>query len=206
MMELFTRRVPTMAIAAAMAVGCGGSPGVVAPPASASALPATSAGPAPSAAASVEPRAQGELRALAARDTKLDELRQKQSEAKNTIGAIARGVVSAYERENVGTGPTHHFPLSAPKTPATTPKGERVQSSRDQWEKDPGWRDIRFEVTEPQRYSYESITAKDGKSVTVRAYGDLDGDGVESIFEVIVTVDAKGFAKIGELKTTREDE
>lgn len=44
----------------------------------------------------------------------------------------------------------------------------------------PTWQALRFSIDEPNRYSYELATA--GGGYTVRAYGDLDCDGVYSTF------------------------
>lgn len=110
--------------------------------------------------------------------------RAKTSEAKSTVGAIARGVVAAYEREAVSDDlaaqAVHKLPPSAPRTPAEVPKGKKYQSSPADWAH-PGWKEIKFEMTQPQYYSYELSVAPDGKSFEVRAIGDLDGDGVTSL-------------------------
>jgi hypothetical protein len=47
-------------------------------------------------------------------------------------------------------------------------------------------------MTEPQYYGYEFVTSKDGKTATVRAHGDLDGNGKESLFELTVKMTKEG--------------
>jgi type IV pilus assembly protein PilA len=111
--------------------------------------------------------------------------RAKTSEAKSTLGAIARAVVAAYEREAVSDDPSaaavHKLPPSAPRVPAEVPKGKKYQSTPADWAH-PGWKEIKFEMTQPQYFSYELVVAPDGKSFEARAIGDLDGDGVTSLF------------------------
>jgi hypothetical protein len=50
------------------------------------------------------------------------------------------------------------------------------------------------------------VTAKDGKSVVVRARGDIDGDGITSLFELDVHLDAKGVPMIAPLIRERDPE
>jgi hypothetical protein len=138
---------------------------------------------------------------LAARDS-------KKAEARNTVARIAATIASAYQSEATSadsTQPKHHLPPSARAIPQVVPKGTVYQSTSAEWST-PGWKDIHFVITEPQYYQYEFETSKDGKSVIVRAHGDLDGNGKSSLFEMTVSIDKQGQVKISELKAKDEDE
>lgn len=115
----------------------------------------------------------------------------KLAEAKNTVGAISRGLIAYMEMESAnGKRPTR-FPSSAPATPAKAPSGTKFVPDESTWSH-PTWKALRFEMTMPMYYSYEVSVAKDGKTATVRAHGDLDGDGKLSTIEQTLTIDKKG--------------
>lgn len=125
----------------------------------------------------------------------------KTSEAKNTIGAITRGAMAAYERETLGgAGSTHQLCKSTPRTPAAVPTGKKYQpdstpgSDFESGDATSGWKCLKFTVTSPVYYSYEyrqggpyKCPARGGvdpgpDGFEVSAEGDLDGDGVTSLF------------------------
>lgn len=74
------------------------------------------------------------------------------------------------------------LPPSLPDTPSTVPCGER----REPWPADahPGWADVGFAPLEPLHYSYALLVHPNGRDFTVRARGDLDCDGVTSVYEL----------------------
>jgi hypothetical protein len=125
----------------------------------------------------------------------------KASEAKNTIGAIARGVVGAYEREDLSGG--HKLCPSAPPVPAAVPRGTKVAASVDAGVdyQHPSWDCLRFAMSMPQYYQYEYRVggpykgpARGGpdagpEGFEISAEGDLDGDGVTSLFTMTGKVD-----------------
>lgn len=112
-------------------------------------------------------------------------------EARSTVGAISRDLASYMESEDSkGKRPTR-FPPSAPPTPAKVPSGVKYQPDGSTWSH-PTWRAIRFEMSTPSYYSYEIITSKDGRAATVRAHGDLDGDGKLSTIERTLTLGKDG--------------
>ncbi len=82
----------------------------------------------------------------------------------------------------------HRFPRSAPRVPQKIPAGIKVTATLADWQHK-SWSAIDFHPEEDLYYSYEYETSKDGKRATVRARGDLDGDGVESLFELDVRVE-----------------
>jgi len=94
------------------------------------------------------------------------------AEATANIQAMVTGAI-AYAEEHGA------FPPAVPRTPA-------LASSEDRpWPDDasPGWDALGFHPSDPIRYSYEFAILPNGECAA-RAYGDLDGDGVESLFEV----------------------
>jgi len=112
-------------------------------------------------------------------------------EAKVTVSSLARGLVAYMETQDArGKRPTR-FPPSAPPTPAKVPAGTKFAPDATTWSH-PTWKALRFEMENPMYYSYEIITSKDGRSATVRAHGDLDGDGKLSTIERTVTLEKSG--------------
>jgi hypothetical protein len=113
----------------------------------------------------------------------LIEAEEKTQEARGNLWSMQSGVKNAvYESKK------HVFPPSAGPVPLVVPKGVTYQSSAKDWSA-PTWQAIKFQVTDPQRYQYEIVTAKDGKTCVLRARGDLDGDGVTSVFEIKMRMD-----------------
>ena len=118
----------------------------------------------------------------------------KQAEAKSVLGKMAMDVVANYERETVDPkNPNKILPRrktvcigSQSRTPAVVPKGVKYQSTPKDWAT-PFWQDVRFAMTMPQYYAYSAVASKDGRSCTLVAEGDLDGDGKTSRFEVVIT-------------------
>jgi type IV pilus assembly protein PilA len=135
----------------------------------------------------------------------------KSAEARNTIGAITRGAVAAYERENApselvttgqsSTGSSHSLCGSSVAIPTalTSVKNKKYQPDPTK-DKDyntgnsqTGWRCLKFQMTEPQYYQYgygkgaRVLNNTAGPAVpasgwVTEAMGDLDGNGVNSEF------------------------
>ena len=130
----------------------------------------------------------------------------KTSEAKNTLGAINRASVSAYERENIpgqlladagsSTQATHTLCGNATPVPAAVPAGKKYQPSTaagadfNGGTATAGWKCLKFGMTEPHYYQYAytkgaygitaglaALQAAPGTGWTAEAKGDLDGDG-----------------------------
>jgi hypothetical protein len=72
--------------------------------------------------------------------------------------------------------------------PAAVPRGAKYQSSVDDWKP---WAGIGFKLDEPQYFQYEVVAAKDGKNAEILARGDLDGDGVSSLYRLKIQLDPK---------------
>ncbi|WP_437960527.1 hypothetical protein WME76_13360 [Sorangium sp. So ce119] len=128
----------------------------------------------------------------------------KTAEAKNTVLAIARSAVGAFERaagsqKNVPPS-SRHLCKSANPVPAAVPRGARYTPSSspgqdfNQGDDTSGWRCLQFNLAMRAYYQYDYRAGsgykgparggpdpgKDGFEVS--AEGDLDGDGTTSLF------------------------
>jgi type IV pilus assembly protein PilA len=138
----------------------------------------------------------------------------KTSEAKNSIGAIARGAAGAYEKENTSSenvtegssseGFSHELCGSATAVPsAGVPKGTKYQPNTaagtdyDTGSATSGWKCVKFNLSKPQYYQYHYLNGANtpgmsggvtcsgaGTCFAAGAVGDLDGDSATSLFEL----------------------
>jgi hypothetical protein len=133
----------------------------------------------------------------------------KTSEAKNTLGAIARGAMASFEREGA-PGAKRALCKSANPVPSTVPSGRKYQpatspgSDYETGDDTTGWACLRFSMTQPQYYQYGYTAGGPYKGPAhggpdpgpngfeAWAIGDLDGDGVTSLFTLTGSVDATG--------------
>jgi len=131
----------------------------------------------------------------------------KTGEAKNTIGAITRSAVAAYERETtpnevLADGATsaqtvHSFCGSAVTTPTTPPPAKKYQPSTvdnadfNTGDNLNGWKCLKFNLNEATYFSYayakgagtfSAGSKADATGFEVSAQGDLDGNSVLSTF------------------------
>jgi type IV pilus assembly protein PilA len=141
----------------------------------------------------------------------------KTAEAKYTVGAISRAAVSAYERDSTDdSGKLVHAlcdstGLNAPDhgpVPATLPQAMKYMPSSapgadfETGTSRGGWRCLKFTVSSPIYYQYHYNKGGDyldpssfslGPSAfEAAARGDIDGDGVPSLFTRTGKVDAGG--------------
>jgi hypothetical protein len=77
------------------------------------------------------------------------------------------------------------YPPTVELTPREVPRGEPVTDPEGTWD-NPTWRLLSFGWTVPHCYSFafESNNRKGFAEFRASAHGDLDGDGVQSSFEV----------------------
>lgn len=129
--------------------------------------------------------------------------RAKMSEAKNTIGAIARGLAAYMEREDEQGNRATRFPPSTPPAPPEIPRGTKSIPDEHTWSH-PTWEEVRFMINSPVYFSYQIETAPDGRTAVARAIGDLSGDGKILIFERTVSVDPTGNVVLSPEVITRE--
>ena len=121
----------------------------------------------------------------------------KTAEAKNAVGEMSRDALSKYEGETMNgstlaggstTGVVRDLcPSASAKVPSFVPKATKYQSTNADWNVDDsavprrGFACLHFEMSQPQYYSY-NYTAVSLTSFTAAAEGDLDGDGITSLF------------------------
>lgn len=120
----------------------------------------------------------------------------KTAEAKNTVGAIARGAQMAWERESAESG-AHRFCASATSVPATVPAGKKhmpsVSTGMDfnTGDENTGWMCLKFSMTTPIYYQYHyhqgsgylaPAVSPGADGFEAAARGDLDGNGTTSLF------------------------
>ncbi|HEY8041057.1 MAG TPA: type II secretion system protein [Polyangiaceae bacterium] len=135
----------------------------------------------------------------------------KTAEARNSLGQIAKDAAAEYERESMaatvlGTKTSSAISRSLCKSAsATVPsasaaiRGRKYQSNPKEWNADAagnsGFACLKFSMDQPQYYMYGySITGTGGNtgdSFTASAQGDLNGDGVLSLFQLTGSVNAK---------------
>jgi hypothetical protein len=123
-------------------------------------------------------------------------------EAREAVYTIARALTEYATRTRV-PGKHPKFPPSAPLVPDDIPYGKRVTPNPHAFSH-PSWRDIGFSSDKPTFYACDFVTAKDGRSVVVRARGDIDGDGTTSLFELDVRLDARDTPIIAPLIRERD--
>lgn len=99
------------------------------------------------------------------------------------------------------------YPDSVGLTPARVPAGQRVTDAPGTWDHHT-WRRLDFRMNGPHGfcYEFESHKAGNASAFSVRAHGDLDGDGVTSTFEITGASRDSEEPTIGELRVHREVE
>jgi type IV pilus assembly protein PilA len=133
----------------------------------------------------------------------------KTTEAKNTVGAISRGAVAAYERETAAselvvegansTAASHALCTSAGAVPAAVPAGTKYQPNTaegldfETGTSTEGWKCLRFSLTQPIYYQYNyhagaGYVATNNPAIPgatgfeAAAAGDLDADAMPGLF------------------------
>jgi type IV pilus assembly protein PilA len=122
----------------------------------------------------------------------------KTTEARNSLGIIAKSASASFDREGMsGTVLTVNQastrsdtlcpPSSAiPSTPEAI-QGRKYQSDPSEWSTDPGWICLKFQMKDPQYYRYQYVAdglGRVGDGFTAYAWGDLNGDGRTSQFSI----------------------
>ena len=148
----------------------------------------------------------------------------KTSEAKNTIGAIARGAKQSFERETAkselitddtggaSTGASHALCDSAAPMPATVPVGTKFQpgvgaDGFDTGDATTGWKCLKFSMTQAVYYKYTYIkgssplTTAKGGTTTVTAAESFEA-GAEGDLDGDTNTSA--FALVGQVDASNE--
>lgn len=131
----------------------------------------------------------------------------KTSEAKQTVGAIARAATAAYERETysnqllpdgISSATTMHvLCASSSQVPAATPAGKKYQPSTadgadfNTGDNLTGWKCLEFALTQPTYYSYiyqqgTGFSGANGSGATAAGFeasatGDLNGNAAGAL-------------------------
>jgi len=127
----------------------------------------------------------------------------KTAEATNSLGIMAQDAVAAYERESMAAttmaqktsaGLSRQFCGTVSKTvpsAAASIQGKKYQSVPSEWTVDAagnsGFACLKFTMDAPQYYMYSygvSGSGAAGNSFTGQAQGDLNGDGVLSLYQI----------------------
>ncbi len=128
----------------------------------------------------------GQLTAMSIIATERYLLSAKTAEAKATLAQIVKAYQQSFR--DAGSGKKPRKLVSLPPVPAVIPRGDAYQSTPDDWKP---WASIGFSLAGAQRFQYEVVAAKDGKSAQVIARADLDGDGEASERKLTIELDAK---------------
>jgi hypothetical protein len=151
-----------------------------------------------------EPALVVRFTALAVKGVRLYNAWESMGDARDAVYNIARAL-SDYANRMREAGRSVRFPPSAPLVPDDIPYGKAVVPNARAYSH-PSWQDIRYSSERPTFYACDFVTAKDGKSVVVRARGDIDGDGTTSLFELDVRVDPRGVPIIAPIIRERDPE
>jgi len=131
----------------------------------------------------------------------------KTAEASNSLGQIAKNAAAEYEKESmtatilspgssagISRALCKSASLSVPSAIASV-KGQKYQSAASEWNVDAvgnsGFACLKFTMDAPQyyMYSYQSPgTGSSGDSFVSVANGDLNGDSIESTFQITGSV------------------
>lgn len=148
----------------------------------------------------------GILAALAIYGVRRYVLNAKTSEARNTLGAIAKSQVAAYAKEHGDTAVVSLASSSAGTSNQLCPhgdavpagvasiKGTKYQSSPAEW--GGGWRCLMFTMENPQYFQYQFVgngsNETSATAFSAIARGDLDGDGTTSVFSLAGAIQTVG--------------
>ena len=129
--------------------------------------------------------------------------RAKTAEAHANLPQIARAVSEAYAMERAptdGAAVSHVLPPALGPTPPIPTQARQIGA----FAAEPGWAALGFAPSDPLYYSYEYTPDADGRGFVVRARGDLDGDGILSLFEIRGNVDSAGDVTLDPIAMTHE--
>lgn len=120
--------------------------------------------------------------------------RSKTAEASTQLSALYQGAAAYYEREHIGPGRTvlTHCVVGSERTPNVPGPSKTILSIA------PGssFDALGFTPLDPLYYQYEIVSVggcghpPDASLYSFRAHGDLDDDGVQSLFELTAGSDA----------------
>jgi type IV pilus assembly protein PilA len=131
----------------------------------------------------------------------------KSAEATNSLGQIAKNAAAAYEQESMAPGILPQGSVAGlsrqlcRSASATVPagiasvKGQKYQSAASEWNADAlgnsGFACLKFTMDAPQYFLYSytaKVTPGAGDSFVAIANGDLNGDTIQSTFQITGSV------------------
>lgn len=130
----------------------------------------------------------GTVAALGVQGVRRYMVNAKAAEAKATLAQITKSYQASLLVADGAKPKQAPKLLSLPAVPAAVPRGAKYQSLADDWKP---WAGIQFKLDQPQYYQYEVVAAKDGRNAEILARGDLDGDGVTSLYRLKIQLDPK---------------
>ncbi len=108
--------------------------------------------------------------------------REKTQEAHAWLAYIAQSMAVTIQAQSITeNGTAGRFLESTQRTPSSPPTEAPYESTAQTWQH-PTWQSLDFRIVGGHSYSYEVISSAAG--YTARAYGDLNGDGMQSTFEI----------------------
>ena len=136
--------------------------------------------------------------------------KSKTVEATEGLDKIKAGAKSYFQADHYsqqGNLTPKTFPVDAPQTPgdptgadccsnATT--GPKCAANADAWNVGRGWKQLKFQMSEPHYYAWSFSSSGTNKAArfTARANSDLDCDGETSEYKLLGSVDSE-FGVIG---------
>lgn len=149
----------------------------------------------------------------------------RSAEARNALGSIIKLAGQALDREinNIGlmpagstsSGSARRLCGSSTKVPGSVPGNTKYQSQATDWStgtESTGWKCLKFSMTGPQYYQYQyegpaASVGAPGELASVRANGDLNGDGATSEFSLKASIQPSGaFVFSGAVEEANPDE
>lgn len=109
--------------------------------------------------------------------------RNRSTEAEDILGVLADRVAHTV----AVTGKVPPSAAGPTPVPSCCEQGGTCKADATVWSAQ-GWRDLAFTIDGTYRYTYQYIPDPSGTSALVRAVGDLDCDGITSLYEVRLTV------------------
>ena len=109
--------------------------------------------------------------------------KNRAQEADDVLGVIGDRV----EKTVATTGRVPPTAAGPTPVPSCCEQGGECTPNADTWSA-AGWRELEFTIDGKYRYTYQYEPDQNGLGATVRAIGDLDCDGDESLYELKLTV------------------
>ena len=117
--------------------------------------------------------------------------KQRSREAERLLNVIGDRVAEAV----AATGRVPIVPAPPTPVPACCEQGGTCADDPKTWDA-PGWRELRFTIDGPYRYTYEYAPDPSGTFAIVRATGDVDCNGTPGMYELRLVVHDKTVERV----------